>query len=176
MDDLYFTGSIIPWVTNRLPRGWYFCDGRRMNPAQWSALFSIIGYRYGRDGNDFFLPNLNGRVAVGAASTTAVSGGTENVALTASEIPNHSHYIRTNTNFTTTGSSQPDSNKVPGVSKAGIAATQLYKQYSSSTDFVALHPATLSPLNGLGNAHTNLQPYTTFWYIICVDGLYPVRQ
>ncbi|MBA4850959.1 tail fiber protein [Emticicia sp. BO119] len=44
------------------PRGWAYCDGRLMNIAQNTALFSLLGTTYGGDGRTTFgLPDLRGR-------------------------------------------------------------------------------------------------------------------
>ena len=43
------------------------CDGRTLKIKDHMELFSIIGTMYGGDGNtNFALPNLNGRVPIGA--------------------------------------------------------------------------------------------------------------
>jgi microcystin-dependent protein len=56
----YFEGSVTP-------AGWLPCDGRLLSTSSNTALFSILGTTYGGDGKtDFALPDLRGRVAVGA--------------------------------------------------------------------------------------------------------------
>ena len=41
------------------PKGWKFCDGSMLSIAQNSALFSLLGNRFGGDGRtNFALPNL----------------------------------------------------------------------------------------------------------------------
>ncbi|RZK95113.1 MAG: phage tail protein, partial [Hymenobacter sp.] len=51
------------------PVGWYPCDGRQLSISQESTLFQLIGTTYGGDGQTTFnVPNLNGKVAVGAGS------------------------------------------------------------------------------------------------------------
>lgn len=172
----YFIGTIIPWTGSFEPNGWLYCDGRQMPIMQWSALYSVIGLRYGGDGKMFFnLPNLNGRVAVGAINHSAYTGGCEAVTLTTSQMPAHVHNIQANTNSTIAGASIPDPDKSPGVSKAGLGATQIYRQYTNPTDLVNLKTDTLSDF-GTPGAHTNLQPYLATRYIICVIGEYPVRS
>ena len=171
----YYVGTIIPWSGIYEPYGWLFCDGRQMSVMQWQALYSVIGMRYGGNGQSYFnLPNLNGRVAVGSMTSPANTGGAETVTLAENQLPSHTHNIQANTNLTTPGASIPDPAKVPGVSKAGLGATQLYKQYTSPTDLVPLNANTLSSF-GTPGAHTNLQPYLEKKYIICVIGEYPLR-
>lgn len=171
----YFIGTIIPWSGSYEPYGWYYCDGRQMPITRWNILYSVIGLRYGGDGQTYFnLPNLNGRVAVGSMNTIATSGGTETVTLHINELPSHGHSIKANTNLSIAGASIPDSTKVPGVSKAGLGATQLYKQFTTPTDLVPLNSNTLN-YSGTQGSHTNLQPYLAMKYIICVEGDYPIR-
>lgn len=171
----YFIGAIIPWSADFEPYNWFFCDGRQVLMSQWQALYAVIGTRYGGDGRTYFnLPNLNGRVAVGSTAYPANTGGSETVTLTTAQIPTHGHNILANTNLNISGASTPDSSRVPGASKAGLGATQLYKQLTSSADLVSLNANTLNNF-GVSGAHTNLQPYLAMRYIICVNGEYPFR-
>lgn len=171
----YLMGAIIPWAGNFEPDGWFYCDGRQMQIAQWQGLYSVLGLRYGGDGQTYFnLPNLNGRVGVGSTAYPANTGGCETVTLAAAQIPAHGHNIQANTNFNVAGASIPDPNKVPGVSRTAITPVQLYKQYTNPDDLVSLKADTLNSV-GTPGAHTNFQPYLATRYIICVDGEYPVR-
>ena len=171
----YFIGAIIPWAGNFEPYGWFYCDGRQMQIMQWKGLYSVVGIRYGGDGQSYFnLPNLNGRAAVGSTASPANTGGCETVTLAAAQTPAHEHEIQANTNFNVAGANIPDSNKVAGVSRTGIAPVQLYRQYTGPADLVSLRTDTLNSV-GTPGAHTNLQPYLATRYIICVYGEYPVR-
>ena len=50
------------------PRNYAFCSGQSLSIAQNSALFALLGTTYGGNGTTTFnLPDLRGRVAVGAA-------------------------------------------------------------------------------------------------------------
>jgi microcystin-dependent protein len=68
-----------------------------MSIAQNSALFSLLGTQYGGNGTTTFaLPNLQGRVPIHQGQGAGLSvyeigqmGGTEQVALAASEIPTY---------------------------------------------------------------------------------------
>ncbi|MFN3908168.1 MAG: phage tail protein [Flavobacterium sp.] len=65
MDE--FIGTIQMFAGNFAPQGWMFCHGQTVLISQYTALFSIIGRTYGGDGvNNFALPDLRGRVPVGA--------------------------------------------------------------------------------------------------------------
>jgi microcystin-dependent protein len=65
MDPLL--GQIILFAGTYAPAGWAFCEGQILSIMENTALFSILGTTYGGNGNrTFALPDLRGRVPVGA--------------------------------------------------------------------------------------------------------------
>ena len=67
-----YIGIVKLFAGNFAPRGWMFCDGSLLSIAQNSALFSILGTTYGGDGRTTFaLPNLKGRMALGAGTVNS---------------------------------------------------------------------------------------------------------
>lgn len=65
MDELI--GVVKLFAGNFAPVGWHFCDGSLLPIQQYAALYSLIGNYYGGDGRtNFALPDLRGRVPVGA--------------------------------------------------------------------------------------------------------------
>jgi microcystin-dependent protein len=92
-------GMIILWGSQRIPDGWFPCDGRQLTIQQYTPLYAIIGFTYGGDGRTYFnLPDLRSRVAVGIGQGTGLSAyklaqqaGTETVALSIAQLPAHSH-------------------------------------------------------------------------------------
>src|ERR1700761_126696 len=90
-----FLATILLWPVNFAPVNWAFCTGQLLSIAQNNALFALLGTTYGGNGTTTFgLPNFVGRVPVGVGSAPGVStytlgqtGGVENVALTALQIP-----------------------------------------------------------------------------------------
>jgi microcystin-dependent protein len=59
---------------NSAPKNWSFCDGSLIRVASNTALFSLLGDRYGGDGRTMFgLPDLRGRLAIGAGQGGALS-------------------------------------------------------------------------------------------------------
>ena len=55
--------------------GWLNCNGRYLSTVTYNLLFQVIGYTYGRSGNDFRLPNMGGRV-IGSEGTIVEPSGT----------------------------------------------------------------------------------------------------
>jgi microcystin-dependent protein len=55
----YFIGQIAYFGFDWPPQNWALCDGRTLNINEYSALFALIGIKYGGDGRSTFqLPNL----------------------------------------------------------------------------------------------------------------------
>ena len=82
---------------NFAPRGWAFCDGQILPINQNQSLYSLLGTTYGGDGRtSFALPDLRGRtpIHVGNGHSLGQKSGTETVALSTAEMPNHSHEAR----------------------------------------------------------------------------------
>lgn len=71
-----FIGTIQIFAFNYAPVGWALCNGSLLNIAQNSALFSLIGCKYGGNGQTTFaLPDLrNAAPNSNSAYYIAVSG------------------------------------------------------------------------------------------------------
>lgn len=94
MDD--FIGTIKLFAGNYEPDGWFYCAGQLLPIQQYAALYSILGTTYGGDGRtNFALPDLRGRVPVGAGQSPSLGTnhragdkwGAESVTLAASNLP-----------------------------------------------------------------------------------------
>src|SRR5918997_1499498 len=102
--------KIISW--NYAPKGWAFCAGQLLPINQNQALFALLGTTYGGNGKTTFaLPDLRGRVPVGAGVSAAgseyplgSSGGHETVKLAVGQLPSHSHAVHANGGPATTKS------------------------------------------------------------------------
>src|ERR1700741_4488678 len=82
----YPIGVIVPYASTTPPPSWMICDGSAISRTTYPALFAICGTTFGAGAGSttFNLPDLRGRVGVGAgqgASLTnralAATGGGE---------------------------------------------------------------------------------------------------
>jgi microcystin-dependent protein len=172
-------GQIIMFGGNFAPRGWAFCDGQSLKIAEHEALFAILGTTYGGDGRtDFCLPDMRGRVPMHSGQGDELTPrdlgqklGAENVALSASQLPEHRHEMLVS-------DAQPDGESP---ANSAIAAANIYVTSDEGTHRQRSAPKT--PLNsktiGLtgGSApHENMQPTLCVNYIIAVQGSFPSRN
>lgn len=168
-------GQIIPWPVERIPIDFLPCDGRLLGVRQYTALFSIIGTKFGGDGqNTFALPDLRGRVVVGSGQqpggtdfAVGASGGAETVALTLSQMPAHGHFVYANGN-----SGAPSAST--GVNNLFGTPASSVKMYNAEAANTVLNRSSVTT-TGAGTAHENMQPFQVVNYIICTMGLYPDR-
>src|SRR5262245_10237854 len=87
------------------PKGWALCNGQILPINQNQALFALLGTTYGGNGQTTFaLPDLRTRtpIHVGAGHVLGEAAGEQTHALTASEVPGHSHTFNTSGNPATT--------------------------------------------------------------------------
>lgn len=145
------SGAILQFAGTSAPTNWLLCDGALISRTTYADLFSAIGTTYGAgDGSTTFkLPDLRGRVPVGAGQgsgltnrTMAQSSGAETHTLSVSEIPSHSHDL------------------------------PLQSTGPAGGGFLAGYPSTgtgiVSSTTGGGQAHNNMQPYLVVNHIIKV--------
>ena len=161
------------------PKGWLPCDGRIMQVKNNSALFSLLGPRFGGNGVDTFaLPDLRGRVPIGydaAQSSVPIgaAGGVEAATLGVGQMPVHKHALR--------ASSQPG--VTGGVANAIFAkvatngatpAPNVYVSLTAQTSVVAMDPNSVSQSGG-AQPHSNMQPSLPMTFMIAIQGDYPHR-
>lgn len=144
------------------PVGWAFCDGSLQSIAENETLFALIGTTYGGDGeNTFALPDLRGRVPMHKGQTHSVgqSAGTESVALTAGQLPAHTHNL---------GSTTAASTLSPVQAAPALAAQSVYGANTSVPMAAGIVGSA-----GSGGAHENRQPFLAITYIISLFGIFP---
>ncbi|MDM4772592.1 phage tail protein [Solimonas sp. SE-A11] len=168
-----FLGEVRIFGFDFQPRGWALCDGQLMPVKQNQALFTLLGKAFGGDGvNNFALPDLRGRVAVGVAENAPMgkAGGFETIGLTSSQMPAHSHPAKAFNQDANQGS--------PG--NGTFAATQeseAFPIYATEGSLTAVDPGTVAPnFPGTVAPHSNMQPYLVTSYAIALTGAFPLRS
>ncbi len=153
---------------NFAPRGWAFCDGQILPINQNQSLYSLLGTTYGGDGRtSFALPDLRGRtpIHVGDGYKLGNKGGVETVTLTDAQIAAHTHAAKASS---TAGDETTPTGRVLA------AVTDAYGDPAAS-GMTALRSGTVTNTGG-GQAHNNMQPYTTLAFCIALKGLFPSRN
>jgi len=165
-----FLGEIklLPW--DWAPKQWALCNGALLSISQNSALFSLLGTQYGGDGRvTFGLPDLRSRAAahVGNGYVQGQQAGIENVLLTSSTMPQHSHFFQGVTD--TADKKAPDGHLIASDTSPGTDFL------APPNPLVALAPQSTS-MTGNGLPHENRQPFLVLNYCIALQGIFPSRN
>ena len=200
-----FIAQLLLWTVNWAPRDWAQCDGRSMNVSQNTALFSLLGVTYGGNGSTTFnLPDFRGRIPIGLGTRPGTSinygigianiGGNESVALTAANLPSHTHTAAVTTtpiSVTIKASPAGGTDNVPGTNGSTTLAASMAGRAAGSTIYnnqaptVAMNTATAvsggvttvvnSPVGN--NTPVDIRmPYLPVNFIIALNGIYPSRD
>ncbi|HYJ84724.1 MAG TPA: tail fiber protein [Pyrinomonadaceae bacterium] len=160
-----YVGEIRMFAGNFAPAGWMFCEGQLLPISENETLFQLIGTTYGGDGESTFaLPDLRGRIPIhqGNGFILAETGGAEEITLTVSQIPAHSHPMLA----TSSAGIEPNpAGKVTGEVTTG----DIYLDDNPNTNMAA---QAISPVGG-SQPHTNFQPYLCVDFIISLFGIFP---
>ena len=188
-------GTILPYGGAAAPStDWMLCQGQSLDRTTYSSLFSAIGTAYGSaDATHFTLPNLQGRVPVGAGTgtgdgasgtgtitggttlsgrTVGAWGGAENHTLTIGQMPSHAHtptdpgHVHSNTNGAYLQVSATVSTFLNTTNNAGYA---VFHAPNTATAFTGI---TIQNTGG-GTSHPNVQPFVVTNYIIKVSARAP---
>ncbi len=128
-----FMGQVRAFSGYFVPAGYLPADGRLMSISSNTALFALFGTTYGGDGKTTFaLPDLRGRTAIGAGAGPGLTpralgsvAGAEIVALTASQMPAHTHELPLGDGPTLpAGGNQPFDNMQPSLALNYLIATE----------------------------------------------------
>ena len=166
-----YVGEIRMFAGNFAPAGWMFCEGQLLPISENETLFNLIGTTYGGDGQSTFgLPDLRGRIPLHmgqgpglSAYTPGEMAGVEQVTLTVSQIPNHSHLPQSNTESTQVS---------PG---NGLWASSTKAMFSAGAPNANMAAQAIAP-DGGSQPHTNFMPYLCVDFIISLFGIYPPHQ
>jgi microcystin-dependent protein len=157
------SGTLHDYAGGDITPGYLLADGTLKNRSQYFDLFAVCGFQYsptpGQDpgNNEFYLPNVKGRVSVGqdtAQTEFDVRGekaGSKTHTLVVSEMPVHTHIQDPhNHDFSTaaTAMSNPQNSLIMG---AGNPPTAVGGTIGTRT--------ATNQSAGSGGAHNNLQPY-----------------
>jgi microcystin-dependent protein len=160
-----YVGEIRMFAGNFAPAGWMFCEGQLLPISENETLFQLIGTTYGGDGQSTFaLPDLRGRIPIhqGNGFILAETGGAEEITLTVSQIPAHSHPLLASTGVSTVTD--------PGGNVSGQTGT--FDGYQTTAGASAMAAQSISPVGG-SQPHTNFQPYLCVDFIISLFGIFP---
>jgi len=126
-------GVMLDYAGATAPSGYLLCDGSNYSTTTYAALFAAIGYAWGGSGTSFNVPDMRGRVSIGAGSgtgltnrTLATKSGEEYHTLVTAETPlathTHTFTVPSSTGTTNTGTSSSVSLNTSGGS-TGTGAT-----------------------------------------------------
>jgi len=157
-------GEIIPYAGNTSPEAkWLLCNGASLLRSDYPNLFDVLGTTYGSaDGSHFNLPDLRGRVPLGAGTGTGLtpralgdSFGEETHTLIVSETPSHSH--------TDAGHTHGE-----GIAVPAVGAALLGVPIPSAVPGVGVTGPGYAGLSNTGGdgAHNNIQPALALNFLI----------
>ena len=153
---------------------WLMCDGTAISRQTYAELFSVVGTAYGTgDGSTTFnLPDLRGRVPLGAGTATGAAGATahtlgqkggeETHTLTIAELAAHDHAGSTDTAPYTTAA-------------GGVASGAGIPPHNATPSGGAWLTSLTIASQGGGAAHNTLPPYVGTNYIIRARSITPTK-
>jgi microcystin-dependent protein len=169
-----FVGEIRMFSFNWAPKNWASCSGQSLTISQNQALYSLLSTQFGGDGRtNFNLPDFRGRMPInsgrlasqGVNYVQGQTGGSENVTLTTTNLPQHNHTLVA---VSSPGTVQTLTNPV-------LFAGSGESTYINSGTAVALNPGTCGPEGG-NQGHSNIQPSLCVGFCIALLGVYPSRN
>ena len=165
-------GALMPYAGATAPTNWLICNGQAVSRTTYADLFAVIGTTYGtgNGSSTFNVPNLQGRVPVGAGTYTEENttksynrgntGGSKDAI-----VVSHTHKIavyRSNEVGYIPANANPSSvtvrTDVKGIENTGGTWTD-----RSYTEF---SPNTTMSTTGSSGTDKNMQPYIALNYII----------
>lgn len=95
-----YIGTVCTFAFDWCPQGYLPADGRLLQIREYTALFGLVGFRYGGDQqNTFGIPDLRGRTPVGKGLGTGLTQsiamgqviGQQELTLAPAQLPAHTH-------------------------------------------------------------------------------------
>lgn len=166
-----FYGEIRALPFTYAPLNWAYCWGQQVSLAQYEVLYVVIGTLYGGDGRTYFnLPDMRGRVAVSTGERDGLTwevgdvDGEDQVALSLSQMPAHTHSVTAGTPKTLASlANAPGPTMLPS-----MTANQL-NYTASGTWPTVMNPAMIGA-SGAGTPIENRQPALAISFFICLLG------
>jgi len=153
-------GTIAPFITATPPDGMLECDGSIYLRTDYPDLYAALDTTFVMDADHFIVPDLRGRVMLGAGSGSGLSayavadnGGEETHVLVTAEIPAHSHAV------TDLGHSHAEGTAAPNLTTIGPGAPEPTAIPAPGVTAVATTGISIQNSGGDGS-HENRQPYT----------------
>lgn len=182
-------GEVRMFAGDFAPRDWALCDGQLLAISSNPALFSILGTQYGGNGStNFALPDFQGRAPAGTGNGSGLTAlangqkrGVEQVTLSTTQLPSHTHTVSTTVNTASVPTSASPDGQYPapiagrtistppaniqasafGNAKTGTMASDMVQTTIGNTGG-GQSVYTQSPINGIN-------------FIICTNGIFPPR-
>jgi microcystin-dependent protein len=162
-----FLAEIRIFSFNFAPRGWAQCNGQLLPINQNQALFALLGTTYGGNGTtNFGLPDFRSRMPFGYGTTFSLGerGGSENVTLTLTNLPAHTHPVIASNNSATT-------NDPTGT----VWANSTTNPFSTQSPDTPMAPGAMGSVGG-NQPHPNMSPYLVLNLCIALQGIFPSQN
>lgn len=166
-----FLSEIRIFSFNFPPKGWAFCNGQLLPINQNQALFSLLGTRYGGNGQtNFALPNLQGCVPIhaGGGHGLGEKAGASSVTITQQTMPQHLHFMQAS-------QTQGDRTNPRPFNTPTVYAADPGNAYGPPNSLTALNPAMVSSVGG-SQPHNNMMPYLVLNFCIALQGIFPSQN
>ncbi|MCD2165132.1 phage tail protein [Comamonas koreensis] len=178
-----YIGQIIMFGGLFAPQNWAFCHGQVMAISQYQALFAILGTTYGGNGTTtFMLPDLRGRVPVGAGPgsfydqfTPGLVTGSNTVTMTTNQMPAHTHPVVSST----TASTLAGTLQTPTTGSILAQSNQRNAQFieaGNAGQTVQLGGGPTIGIAGASQPLSVMQPSIGINFIIALVGIFPSRN
>lgn len=162
-------GAMKLWPVATAPEGYLICDGSTLNKVDYPVLYDVLGSDYQIDADTFRLPDMRGRVAIGAGSfdgtntfTLNATGGNYNVTLAEANLPSHSHSVSITTSEAGSHGHTASSNEVANHTHTGTTDGGGKHNHGGSTGGAGKHSHTTGTQEMRCNqapSYSGLRPY-----------------
>ncbi len=176
-----YLGSITIFAFDWAPVSYALCNGAVLPIPQNPALYSLLGITFGGDGRTTFaLPNLCGRAPLslgtlqgGGSYAVGQAFGCEQMALSQSQLPAHTHAVAINASDAQATANKPAGNYW-AKGYGGTTVPQVANYINTKNVTMASDAVTVSTV-GSGAQFSLAQPSLVLNFCICTQGYYPTR-